>query len=81
MKIRPNRLQTSIYCHSSFGPIFGGGHDICILYNSDATCDNHSMLGWTYKHAKYLVGTNGAQSFLAGSCKFELSEIEVYQIE
>jgi hypothetical protein len=81
MKIRPNRLQTSILCNSAYGPIFGGGHDICISDNSNTTCDSHSLLGWTYKHAKYLVESNEAQSFLAGSCQFQLSEIEVYQKE
>ena len=76
MKIYPSQYNYAIGCDSKYGPIFGGCRDIHISSNANTTCDNHSMLGWTYKHAKYLVETNEAQSFLAGSCKFQLSEIE-----
>ena len=43
--------------------------------------DSFSNLGWTYKHPQYAYGTNEAKSFLAGSHKFQLDEIEVYQKE
>ena len=39
------------------------------------------ILGYTYNHPQYAYGTNEAQSFLAGSYDFQLSEIEVYQKE
>jgi hypothetical protein len=43
--------------------------------------DSYSSLGGTYKHPKYEYGTNEARTFLAGSFKFQLDEIEVYQKE
>ena len=41
----------------------------------------NSDLGYNYKHPQYTAGTNQAQSFLAGSFQFLLSEIEVYKKE
>jgi hypothetical protein len=43
--------------------------------------ESYSNLGSSYKHPKYAQGTNEAQSFLAGSHRFRLDEIEVYQKE
>ena len=33
-----------MYCHSSYGPCFGAGHDICIRNNSNTTNDSYSKL-------------------------------------
>jgi hypothetical protein len=38
-------------------------------------------LGYSYSHPQYKKGTNKAKSFLAGSYKFKLDEIEVYEKE
>ena len=54
-----------------------GGHDIRI-YNNGASC---SDLGDCYSHPQYAEGTYEAKTFLAGSNKFQLAEIEVYQKE
>ncbi len=43
--------------------------------------EGYSNLGDCYKHPQYAHGTDEAQSFLAGSCYFQLDEIEVYQKE
>ena len=40
--------------------------------------DNYSNLGCYYKHPQYEKGTKEAETFLAGSYKFQLDEIEVY---
>ena len=82
MRIDPMRNGTAIHCCSVYGPIFGGnndGHDIFISSNANKTMYSYSNLGSTYKHPQYAFGTNEAQSFLAGSYNFLLSEIEVYQ--
>ena len=79
MKIDPNQNQYAIYCYSDNGPTFGGGHDICICSNSNKTNGSYLNLGNTYKHPQYAYGTNEAKSFLTGSFKYQLSEIEVYQ--
>jgi hypothetical protein len=79
MKIDPNKHQYAICCNSLFGPTFG--HDIKIFNNANTTMDNYSNLGFSYQHPQYAHGTNEAETFLAGSFKFQLDEIEVYQNE
>jgi hypothetical protein len=81
MKIDPERDPYAIHCHSSYGPTFGCGHDLSIA-NSDYTpMESYSWLGWTYKHPQYEFEADEAETFLAGSSKFQLDEIEVYQRE
>jgi hypothetical protein len=55
--------------------------DIFISNNPNTTMDSYSNLGVFFKHPQYAKGTNEAQTFLAGSYKFQLDEIEVYQKE
>ena len=76
IKIDPNRYQYAILCHSEWGPTFG--RDIQIANNGNTTMEGYSQLGWTYRHPQYRSGTNEACTFLAGSHKFKLNEIEVY---
>ena len=73
-----NEIKYAIYCHSDFRPTFGY-NDIEISNNSNTNTDSKSKLGDAYKHSEYNAGTNEAQSFLAGSQYFQLSEIEVYK--
>ncbi len=81
MNIDPERDQYAIHCHSSYGPAFGNGHDLS-LANSDYTpMESYSWLGCTYKHPQYEFEADKAGTFLAGSHKFQLGEIEVYQRE
>ena len=79
MNVDPNRHEWAICCRSSCGPTFG--NDLCIGNNSNATMNSRSNLGDSYIHPQYAYGTNEAQSFLAGSCYFQLDEIEVYKKE
>ena len=81
MKIDPNELQDAIFCDPSFGPIFGGGLDLCIVSNANTSKESYSDLGCNFTHPQHTKGTNEARSFLAGSFKFELDEIEVNQKE
>ena len=37
MKIKQNRHQSAIRCHSEYGPTFGGGHDIYVANNANTT--------------------------------------------
>jgi hypothetical protein len=78
IKINPNKHQSAIRCHSSIGPTFGGGCDICTRKNSITTMDGYSYLGYSYKHPQYERGTNEAQTLLAGTHWFQLDEIEVF---
>jgi hypothetical protein len=75
--MRQNITNYSIYCRSDCGPTFGGGNDLHISNSSNSTASCHSKLGHSYEHPQPDQG----ESYLAGSPKFQLSEIEVYQKE
>ena len=77
MKINQNQHKTAIYCSALYGPTFGD--DICI--GSNKTMYSYSNLSNTYQHPQYVYRSNEAKSFLAGTQRFQLSEIEVYQKE
>jgi len=79
---RPIKLKWSqkyaIYCHTMCGPVFGGGSDLSIADQSNVNTDSYSNLGCSFTHPDYAYESNEAKSFLAGSSKFQVSEIEVY---
>ena len=77
MKIGPYKHEYAIFCDSDDGPTFGD--DITIVNNANTTMDSYSDLGCAYKHPQYAFETNEAKTFLAGSYKFQLSEIEIYK--
>jgi hypothetical protein len=73
-------IQIKIYVFVTnrlYGPSFG--KDILIANNANTTIYSRSYLSYAYKHPQYECGTNEAQEFLAGSCLFQLDEIEIYQ--
>ena len=37
-----------MYCHSSYGPTFGGGHDIYVVNNARSSGSSYQNLGHTY---------------------------------
>ena len=80
MKIDASKHHKAIYCDSFRGPSFGI-NDIDIIFIANRIIGSFSFYSQTYKNPQYdfLVGTNEAESFLAGSKTFHLSEIEVYQ--
>ena len=80
IKIDPNEHHKAIYCYYECGPTFGY-KDIEMTSNGKTKNCVHTNVGNTYKNPQYAFGTNEAQSFLAGSYYFELSEIEVYEKE
>ena len=67
----------SICCNSSYGPVFGA-YDLSIANNSNTNTTSSSNLSHSYIHSDYVFGSDKARSFLAGSYKFQVSEIEVY---
>jgi hypothetical protein len=81
MNIDPNQSKHAIYGGPEFGPTFGFGSDINIWGNPSTGKGSYSNLGSSYNHPRYAEGSNEVQCFLAGSHKFQLSEIEVYQKE
>jgi hypothetical protein len=76
--------KNAIWCHPLCGPIFGSGYDILICSNSNTTDHNYfsySNLGGSYEHPEYSLGSNDAKIFLAGSNRFQTSEIEAFTID
>jgi hypothetical protein len=81
LKMKCSSNQGGIRCNNTCGPIFGGkaGYsDIWIGNLSNLSPVNHSYLGHYYTHSDYKYGSNKACSLLAGSFRFEVSDIEVY---
>ena len=69
----------SIYNNLSYGPTFGGGHDIYIYNYASSNRNSYSDLGYTYSPPSgYSYGNNFAQSFMAGSFNFTPDEVETF---
>jgi len=70
----------SIYSCSSYGPTFGGGHDIRIANNAASNTNSSSNLGYTYSPpAGNSFLSSFTRSFLAGSnYNFRPDEVEVF---
>ena len=81
MKIDENKCRNAVYSSPRYGPTFGGGHDIYIANNANSRTSSYSNLGKTFSHPEYEYDSNEAKSFLAGTCNFQLSEIEIYKID
>ena len=62
----------------SYGPSFGGGHDLFII-NDSSTQQSFTNFGHTYQPpAGYVFNTPQTKSLLAGSHRFTPTEIEVF---
>lgn len=73
-KVKSAQAQYTVYHHSSYGPTFGGGHDIYICNNCDSQGSSHSNLGHTYQAPQ-------DKNLLAGSYTFTVKDYEVWLIE
>jgi hypothetical protein len=67
--------NNAIYASSSYGPTFGGGHDIYISDQSNINANSYSSIN------SYEIPSIGSStSLLAGSYNFKTFEIEVYSV-
>ncbi len=74
-----NTHSYAIYCHPSYGPTFGGGHDLYIADNSNANKNSSTCSGNVYNLP---AGANGGHSILTnGTTNFQTTEIEVYLMQ
>ena len=62
----------------TYGPVFGNEGSLVIFDESNKNKDSYSDLGKSYQHPEYDYKSNEAESFLAGSKNFQVSEIEVF---
>ena len=71
--------RESIYSCPSYGPTFGGGHDIYINNYASSNTKSYTDLGHTYSPPSgHSHRSSFARSFLAGSYKFKPDEVEVF---
>lgn len=68
----------AIFCHSTAGPTFGGGHDI-FIGNHSSSRNSRANFGYTYSLPNYVYNSRQAQCFLAGDFNFSVEEIEVFK--
>ena len=69
----------SVRFGSSYGPTFGGGHDIHILNSGSSSGNSHSNLGYTYgPPSGYSYSSTFAKTFLAGTYSFTPDEVETF---
>ncbi|KAF0973189.1 hypothetical protein FDP41_008396 [Naegleria fowleri] len=69
----------SIYCALNNGPTFGG-YDLYVS-NDFKSNSNYSNLGHSYSVSGVSYGTSQAKEYLAGSYKFSITELEVYELK
>ena len=74
-RTRPFSFTTSVSSLQTFSPDF-------VICDSCNTSENsYSILGTNYSHPEFQLNSKRAQTILAGSQYFQVSEIEVFQIQ
>ncbi|RMG89336.1 MAG: hypothetical protein D6706_21530, partial [Chloroflexi bacterium] len=68
------------YHSSSYGPTFGGGHDVYFNSNMNSSSTGHSNLGYTYDCVIGSYGSSTCREALTGEYNFMIDEIEVYSV-
>ena len=72
MPLMTHQQQYAMWCSSSYGPMFGGGHDL-IIYNNANTSTSYSYLGYTYE-----LPPGERDTFCTGSDSFIVTDYEVF---
>ena len=65
--------QHGIVCNSSYGPTFGGGHDLHISNNANISGASYSDLGHTYQ-----LPAGQQSAFFTGARNFYVTDYEVF---
>ena len=65
----------AIYDYSSYGPAFGGGHDILVADNANSNSISSTNVGHSYQ----VPAGRNAQTFPTGALNFQAAEIEVFR--
>jgi hypothetical protein len=66
----------TIYCVSSYGPTFGGNHDIHVADCCNNNTNSYTNLGCSYANDTGIAGNQ----FFTGESNFTVKEIEVFQV-
>ena len=69
--------SVAIFRGSSYGPTFGGGHDIYIADNANSNTDSNTGFGNAYTVPS---GVQDGHTILAGTYSFSPDEVEVFYL-
>jgi hypothetical protein len=73
--------ENAVYNNASYGPTFGGNHDLHICDSANTVNGSYCNVGYTYKAPPGIEnGTTEGMNYFAGSYNFMIDEIEVYKI-
>ena len=80
LQIKSGRQSYAIYRCSSYGPIFGDGHDILISNNAASNRYSYTFCGRTYHLPPGYSSSYSSCRFYAGggSHKFSPTDVEVF---
>ena len=67
----------AIYREPSYGPTFGGGHDIYVADNANQNPNSHTNFGTSYSLPN---GVTDRYTILAGAHNFSPDEVEVFYL-
>ena len=67
----------AIYMNPSYGPTFGGGHDIYIADKANSNINSYAQIGLSYNRPS---GVKDPRTILAGSFRFTPLEVEVFYL-
>jgi len=81
VKLMPSTTSSNTYVNGSYGPTWGGGHDLHINDRMQSANNYSSPSTYrTFAPGYASLGVNYDNSLLAGSSHFKVEEIEVLQI-
>jgi hypothetical protein len=66
----------SIYCHTGYGPTFGGGHDLYIADLSNQSANSYVNVGTSYNNKG-----KGTFFLTKGSRNFQVTDVEVWELQ
>ena len=69
--------SNAIYRGSSYGPTFGGGHDIHIADNANQNTGSYTNFGFSYSLPN---GVTNPSTILAGTYTFSPDDVEVFYL-
>lgn len=76
LKIPSKNRGDCMYDSIMYGPTFGGNHDLHIADMANMNTNSYANIGASYHSPEIQNG----QTFLCGSYKFQVAEIEVFQV-
>ena len=73
MPLVKNQQHAGINCTSTYGPTFGGGHDLHVSNNANISGASYSDLGHTYQ-----LPAGQQNAFFTGTRNFNVTDYEVF---